>query len=249
MNVDAYFTHGEVEPAWVAGRVAIVVDVVRATTTMVEAMASGARGIIPTLSVEEALELGNTLGREDTILCGERGGLMVNGFDLGNSPRDFVAEKVGGKRLIMSTTNGTRAFRAVEGARVVLAGAFVNLAAVARAALQEVHAGADGLVVVCAGKEERFGLDDALCAGELIKLVEREWDGELVAGDGARAAQVLAERFTVGAEFLASTAAGQALVDVDLARDLEDCARVDARQVVPEMTDRQIHLRTSSDAG
>lgn len=243
MNVDAFLSHREVDPNAVNGGVAVVVDVVRATSTMVEALAHGARAILPALSVDEALELVKTLGREDTALCGERGGLKIEGFDLGNSPGEFTADRVEGKRLIMTTTNGTRSFRAAEGARKVFAASFLNVSAVARAAAGEIQEGATGLVVICAGKEGRFGLDDAVCAGALLRRFQEVWSGELFPGDGARACEALAERFTADAGFLSGTAAGRALVEVDLAQDLQDCARMDARDVVPEMKDRQIQLR------
>lgn len=243
MKVDVFLSHREVEGQGTANRVAVVVDVVRATSTMVEALASGARAIVPALSVDEALELANTLGREDTVLCGERGGLKVDGFDLGNSPGEFVPDVVQGKRLVMTTTNGTRSFRAAENANAVFAASFLNVTAVADAAAEELRRAGEGLVVICAGKEERFGLDDALCAGRLLQRFGETWGGETVAGDGARACLALAERFRPDTAFLESTAAGRALVQVGLGGDLEDCARLDARSEVPIMKDRQIRLR------
>ena len=133
------------------------------STTIVEALASGARGVIPTTSAEDAVRLAALLGREDTLLCGERKGAQIEGFDLGNSPGDFSAEIVRGKRLVMSTTNGTVAFSRAQEADRVLACAFTNLGAVAEAV-----GGEDSLVVVCAGRQGRFSLEDAVCAGHLL---------------------------------------------------------------------------------
>ncbi|MBT8397581.1 MAG: 2-phosphosulfolactate phosphatase [Gemmatimonadetes bacterium] len=133
MTIDVFFSPAVVDETSVEGKTAVVIDVIRATSTLVEALANGAKAIFPTLSTEEAVKLASSLGREDTLLCGERKGLKVEGFDLGNSPAEFTAEVVGGKQLVMTTTNGTRAFAAVEAADRVLAASFLNLSAVVEA--------------------------------------------------------------------------------------------------------------------
>jgi len=189
MRIDTYFTSGEVDPSALSEAAVVVIDVLRATTTVVEALANGARGIYPTASTEEAVKLAHSLGREDTLLCGERRGEKVEGFDLGNSPREFTREAVEGRRLVMSTTNGTRAFLAAHEGRRLLACAFTNLSAVASDVKSEPK-----LVVICAGREDQFSLDDALCAGRLIRAVTNGVEDEVVLNDAARAARVLAGR-------------------------------------------------------
>ncbi len=229
-----------------AGGTAVVIDVIRATSTLTEALANGARAIYPTGTTEQAIHLANSLGREDTLLCGERKGLKVEGFDLGNSPGEFERSRVEGKSLVMSTTNGTRAFLAAAGARRVLAGSFLNLAAVAARVDAEED---DFLVVVCAGKEGRFSLDDALCAGHLIRsLEERGWE-EMDLDDGSRASLALAREGEATPELLAETEAGRALVEVGLENDLELCAEVDRHRIVPEMRDRVIRVDPPSASG
>lgn len=238
MKIDTYFTPAEVDPAVVAGRTALVVDVIRATSTIVEALAGGAKAIYPTVSTEDAIRLATSLGREDTLLCGERRGLKVEGFDLGNSPREFDAERVGGKRLVMSTTNGTRALLAAQGARRVVVLALTNLSEVVRAVA------ADGdLVVICAGKEDRFSLDDALCAGLLLRdVTHRAGRDGVILNDQATAALSLGEAFEPDEGFLRRTAAGAALVDIGLEADLSICADLDRHALIPEMRDRTIRL-------
>ena len=145
MKIDVHFEPAAPLPDLTESLV-VVIDVLRATSSMVEALVNGAQGVYPAPSTEEAIKLASSLGREDTILCGEARGLMIEGFDLGNSPQEFSAERVAGKRLVMSTTNGTRAFFLVEDAVRVLACSFMNLSAVAAAAME-----ADSIVVVCAG--------------------------------------------------------------------------------------------------
>lgn len=245
MTLDVYFTPVAVETSLVEGRVAVVIDVIRATSTMVEALANGARGIFPTVSTEEAVKLASSLGREDALLCGERKGLRVEGFDLGNSPAEFTREVVEDKQLVMSTTNGTRALVAAEDADRILVASFLNLSAVVKA-LREV----DELVIVCAGKEDRFSLDDALCAGMLIRKLKEGEGADLFhaaadgvgMNDGARVALDLARKYSPDAAFLETTAAGAALVEVDLASDLELVAVLDRHPLVPEMKERRIGL-------
>lgn len=231
------------------GKIAIVIDVIRATTVIVEALAQGARAIFPTVTTEDAIALAQTLGREDTILCGERRGLRVDGFDLGNSPREFSAERVKGKQLVMSTTNGTRSLRACQGARRTFILAFTNVQAVVDQV--KVLATSDPalkVVLVCAGKEGRFALDDAVCAGLFLKaLTTPDEDTQAPAratmlDEGSRVALHLADAFPLSERFLRTTAAGGALVEVELAEDLASCARLNTVSIVPEMEDRVIRV-------
>jgi 2-phosphosulfolactate phosphatase len=239
MKILTYFSALEAEASEVTADTAVVIDVIRATSSIVEALANGARAIYPTVSTEDAIKLANTLGREDTLLCGERKGLKIEGFDLGNSPREYIGETVAGKRLVMSTTNGTRAFAATQGAKRTVVLSFLNLGAVADELAQ-----AEGEVaVVCAGKDGRFSLDDALCAGLLLGLLGQARGGNgLVLDDASRTALAIAEAYPLNPEFLRSTAAGAALVEIGLAEDLPVCAERDRHGFVPELVDRMIRI-------
>lgn len=240
MKIDTHFTVDEVDPASLQFSVVVVIDVVRATTTMTEALANGARGIYPTASTEEAVKLATSLGREDTLLCGERKGAKVEGFDLGNSPREFTGPTVSGKRLVMSTTNGTRAIvTGGEGERLV-ACAFTNLGAVG-----ETLKDAASVAILCAGREDRFSLEDALCAGLLIARLRSDHDVTPVLNDASRAALALADSLQPDRAFLSDTAAGRALLGIGLGDDLDICAHVDRHSIVPEMRDRAITLSKS----
>jgi 2-phosphosulfolactate phosphatase len=242
MRVRTYFSAAEAEEAELAGRAAVVIDVIRATSTIVEALAGGARAIYPTASTEDAIRLATSLGREDTLLCGERKGLKVEGFDLGNSPREFSGDQVRDRRLVMTTTNGTRAFVAAQQAAPVLVASFLNLGAVV-----DRLASLDGdLAIICAGKEGCFSLDDALCAGiilqELLARKEARGEGHPGLNDASRAALTLGSSFVPDVELLRRTSAGAALVEVGLGDDLFLCAQRDRHALVPEMTDRMIRL-------
>jgi 2-phosphosulfolactate phosphatase len=237
MNVDVFFSPAVVDEASVEGRTAVVIDVIRATSCVVEALANGARGIFPTVLPEEAVKLASSLGREDTLLCGERKGLKIEGFDLGNSPREYVAEVVEGKQLVLSTTNGTRAFLSAEDAERVLAASFLNLSAVV-----DTLRGVEELVVVCAGKENRFSMDDALCAGLLLKRLRDGGEENLTMNDAGRVVLDLAEKYEPTEAFLRSTRAGRALEEIGMDGDLAFCASMDRHAIVPEMKERRIGL-------
>lgn len=237
MRIDAHFTLAEVDPATLSDASAVVVDVVRATTCIVEALANGALAIYPTESTEEAVRLAQSLGREDALLCGERKGVKVEGFDFGNSPHEFAPDAVAGKKLVMSTTNGTRALGAAAGARRVIVGALTNLGAVAQAVSDD-----EALALVCAGRNGIFSIDDALCAGHLIRRVVESVPGEHELNDAARAALALAEGQEPTAGFLATTAAGQAIAAIGFEEDLEVCGAVDRHDIVPVLHDQAITL-------
>lgn len=236
MNLDVFLTPGEVAPADTADRLVVVIDVLRATSTIVEAIGAGAKAIYPVGSIEEAIRLANSLGRDEVLLCGERKCLPIEGFDLGNSPAEFTAERVAGKTLVMSTTNGTTAMSLAPGAARVLIASPLNLSAV----VDEIARADADPVLVCSGRERHFGLEDAVFAGQLAMRVMAARPGEWEQNDGARAAITLAERFSLDAELFASTAAGRGIVAAGLGDDLAFCAQVDRHAVVPVFQDRQI---------
>ncbi|HEX8455190.1 MAG TPA: 2-phosphosulfolactate phosphatase [Longimicrobium sp.] len=244
MRLDVFMTPAEALPAEVAGRTVVVIDVLRASSSIVEAMASGARTIFPVASIEEAIRLANTLGRDGVLLCGERRSLTIEGFDLGNSPGDFTPERVGGKTLVMTTTNGTASMAAAAGAGRVIVGALLNLDAVVE---ELVRTGAEP-VFLCSGREGRFGLDDAVTAGRMIgALMEALPAAEWTMNDGARAALALGRAFDGDAAALfAETAAGRQVADAGLEADLAFCAQTNLRDVVPVLQDRSITLNGSA---
>ncbi|MDB5069812.1 MAG: hypothetical protein JWM87_923 [Candidatus Eremiobacteraeota bacterium] len=224
-------------PPWssdtVRGADVVVVDVLRATTTIATALANGAAGVIPVAEPEDAIALGNRLGRDRVLLCGERHSLRIEGFDLDNSPASFTPQAVEGKTLLITTTNGTRALRAVATAASVRTAALVNRTAVADAL---VHENGD-IVIVCAGEGNGFALEDALGAGALVDtLLTLIGDVELC--DGARAAALLyravAARLT---DAVASADHAQSLAQKGFARDVTRCAALDTLQVVPTLRD------------
>jgi len=237
VKIDVHYTPAEIEPAVLAEATVVVIDVVRATTSIVEGLANGLRAVFPMSSTEDAVKLAASLGREDTLLGGERKGLKIEGFDLGNSPTEYMGEHVEGKRLVMTTTNGTPVLRAADEAGRGLVCAFTNLSAVARSLLGDAH-----VVIQCAGREGRFSFEDALCAGNLLLKVRELGDEELELNDPGRAACVLAEGIDVSVDFLRGISAGASIDALGLGEDLIICAEVDRHAIVPQLRDGSISI-------
>ncbi|WP_031518030.1 2-phosphosulfolactate phosphatase [Desulfofalx alkaliphila] len=143
---------------------AVVLDILRATTTITTALANGCRGVIAVAEVEEARALAAAKGK--VLLGGERGAVRLPGFHLGNSPLEYTADKVGGKTVVLTTTNGTGTIElAVQRAAHVLMGSLLNVRAVA----QELAAFKGHILLACAGTRGKFSLEDTLAAGWIIK--------------------------------------------------------------------------------
>jgi 2-phosphosulfolactate phosphatase len=207
--------------AVVDGPCAVIIDVLRATSTLTVALMNGARGVIPVAMPQEAIAL--RAARTGTLACGERDGRIVPGFDLGNSPHEYTAERVGGKSLAFASTNGSLAMLAARGARRRVLAAFVNLRAVEERVRRERE-----VAIVCAGKLGRFSLEDVACAGLLIARLEAQ--GSVSSDAAARLARALAPadagevRALVGGASHARELAGMGDAYV---RDVEFCAGLD----------------------
>jgi 2-phosphosulfolactate phosphatase len=195
----------------------IVVDVLRATSSIAQALAGGYQRVLCCSEIDEARALRAEI--PDSVLAGERLAGPIPGFDLGNSPREFVEPR--GETLILTTTNGTRAIvAAAADCEVVLVGSLLNLGAVAGAAREH----GDDVEIVCAGVEGRFTLDDAYCAGRIAELVEGERT------DSAEAAVRIARSFASAEEGLRASRNPHEFV---VEHDLEWCARESVLEVVP----------------
>lgn len=173
------------EPDELRGGVAVVIDVLRASTTIVHALAAGAKTVIPCEEVDEARKLAANHSDGECLLGGERDGLRIEGFDLDNSPLAYTEEIVGGRTIVFTTTNGTRALARAKQAETVLIGAFVNMQAIINDIVirrQPVH-------LVCAGTNGAMTCEDVLFAGAVASdLLDR---GYLTSTDETRIASRL----------------------------------------------------------
>lgn len=239
MRVDVFFGPHEISAADVANRVVAVVDVLRASTTIAVALANGARAVIPLPSSEEVISRAKSLDSGAAKLAGERKMQGIPGFDLGNSPLEFTRATVDGKTILMSTTNGTGAVLAVQGARDVAIASYVNFSAVLSMLRAALRGGTD-VAILCAGHERHFALEDSACAGLFVRhIIEKHTTAEI--NDAAQAAMFIDRRFGANLKRLfRASAHGSALAEAGFADDLVACAKVDSYPVIPLYQERQI---------
>jgi 2-phosphosulfolactate phosphatase len=235
LRLDVAFTSAEVKGT-VGRRTVVVVDVLRATSTMIEALVNGARSILPVAAVDEAVRKADELGRDNVLLCGERDAEAIRGFHLGNSPLEFTAERVAGKTLVMTTTNGTPALLIGASGSACLVGALLNAQAVAR---RIVELGNDALLL-CAGREGSFALEDALCAGRIAGYVRGQTG--TVSGNDALTATLRMSRARPSVRTLARTAAGRRIVEIGRREDIVFCAQENRYDAVPVLDEHRIRL-------
>ncbi len=218
------------------GKVFVVIDVLRATTTIIEALSNGCTEVIPVVTVDEAFSLAKTLPGEETLIGGERGGLKVDGFDLGNSPREYTRDFVSGKRVVLTTTNGTKALQSVAGCEHVIVAGFTN----AHGVVQRCTTLQADPVMVPAGKKGRFSLEDVVCGGMMMDLLEREG---VALTDGARASRILYKAFAPNLLEMARTCEhGQELIRLGLDEDLAFCVRTNVSSCVPVFKKGSVRL-------
>jgi 2-phosphosulfolactate phosphatase len=236
MEISFYPTIEQTDRDGLTGALVVIIDVLRSGSTVIAALESGATRIIPVEGLETALRVARASDRASHVLAGERGGRMIEGFDLGNSPPAFTPAAVGGTTVILTTTNGTRAVAAAAKADRMLICAINNCGAVARAVR-----GATRLAILCCGTEGRLSAEDVLCGGMLLdELGDRL--GAAPPEDAARLARLLARE--VGGrveEFLLSCENGRSLAAMGLAADVVHCARRDSSRLVPEVKGGTIH--------
>lgn len=218
------------------GKVFVAIDVLRATTTIIEALSNGCTDVIPVLTVDEAFSLAKRLPEEETLIGGERGGLKVDGFDLGNSPREYSRDVVSGKRVILTTTNGTKALQSVAGCEHVFVAGFTNVHAV----VQRCIVLKADVVMVPAGGKGKFSLEDVVCGGMMMQLLEREG---VALTDAARAACILYRAFAHDLlEMARNSEHGRELIRVGLEEDLALCVQTNISSSVPCFRDGSVRV-------
>jgi 2-phosphosulfolactate phosphatase len=213
-----------------SGVTAVVFDVLRATSSMITALEHDVTALWPVETIEEAHQMKTKL--PGAVLAGERKGLPIEGFDLGNSPEEF--EEVAGKQVIMTTTNGTRAIQQIKHAARVLIGSLLNLDALADHLFVEPP---KKLLLVCAGTGDEFSLEDSIAAGALVARLS----DEMQLTDAAILVQGIYDR--VGEdlrEWLRQTRNGRALIKLGKGRDVDACAKLSRYDVVGILRDEYV---------
>jgi len=236
MRADIQFVPGNVPADEAEGKVFVVIDALRATTTVIEALSNGCTEVIPVVSVDDAFDLAKKSPGKATLIGGERGGVKVDGFDLGNSPREYTRDVVWGKRVVLTTTDGTKAFHWVAASEHVLVGAFTNAHAVVQRCIA---LGADP-VMVPACKRGKFSLEDAVCGGMMIDLLEKRG---VDLTDGARAASILYRSFDGDLlEMARISEHGRTLIRLGFEEDLSFCVQTNISLLVPVFRNGSVRL-------
>jgi 2-phosphosulfolactate phosphatase len=216
----------------VADRTVVVVDILRATSCMVTAFAHGIKSIIPYAKLEDCM------ARKDAecFTAGERDGKKVDGFDLGNSPFEYMDKNLKGKSIAFTTTNGTQAIVKSKGAREIIIGSFLNISAVAN----HLQKGENSVLIVCAGWKGKVNLEDTLFAGALIELLKDTFEPECDAPLAAHHLYTLAKSNML--EFLKPSSHVKRLARLGIEKDIEFCLTLDHYSVVPVLKDDALVL-------
>ncbi|WNQ09407.1 2-phosphosulfolactate phosphatase [Paenibacillus aurantius] len=214
-------------------KTAVIIDVLRATSNMVTALAFGSSGVAPVETVQQAV----SVRREEDLLGGERNCRRIPGFDLGNSPFEYMESYISGRRVVMTTTNGTRAIQKSLKARHVLAASLLN----ARACAEAVWELRKDVMVLCSGTQDNFSLEDGLGAGFLLQELAVLADGKLELNDFGKAmlecSLSLKDRLE---ETLLACANGVRLTKLGYRDDVLYCARLNQYNLVPVLKDGQL---------
>lgn len=222
---------------WVDKKV-VVLDILRATSSTVTALGNKAIEVIPVVEPGEAIELVKSLGARECVVGGERKGLKIEGFELGNSPAEYGESKVAGKKVILCTTNGTKAIKNFQGAAEVLIGSFLNVQTIA----DYVKEGGMHLVLVCSGRDQHLCLEDLACAGLIVKLLEEagvviEWT------DSAKLAYFVWEKAAPDLEaFIRQTEHGRYLSEIGLGGDIPDCLALNKFPLLPRYVNGKVAI-------
>ncbi|MEX2160196.1 MAG: 2-phosphosulfolactate phosphatase [Dehalococcoidia bacterium] len=242
MILDVCFT--PVQTARPGRTVCLVIDVLRATSSLATMFARGIEGVLVAETIEEARRLAEA--GPGVLLCGEERGLPPEGFDYGNSPVEFDALDLRGSRAVMATTNGTRALAMAAGCRAAYAASMLNVSSAARAAIEAGASDRLDIVAMCAGTGGRFALEDAFCAGAVVEVIERE-ASDVELADGASAALRVYRSYEGSAlEALADASHARLLQSIGLGADVAFCAQRDVFDVAPRLVRDDGVLRLTS---
>ena len=234
-TIDVYIAHNCVKQSEISGRLVFVVDILRASTTIITAFSNGAVNLYPALSIDEAFKL-----REDhpnALLCGERNARIVEGFDLGNSPFEYSSSVVAGKELIFASTNGSKALISSQGAQLSAVAALTNLSAAVK-----MSESFDSIAVICSGVNSRFSMEDFYFAGHLVMGIKNK-TGNAVLNDQAQVSELLALNNSDIREVIENSLHGRYLKSIGYDRDVDYASQVDTFDTVPIYSDGKLFSR------
>jgi len=236
MKANVYFVPAEADEDLLSGKNAIVIDVLRATTTIVTALNNGAKEVVPVNTRQMAMSEASDRGAERVITGGERETVKIEGFDFGNSPLDYSHEVVNGKSLILFTTNGTKALVKARLAKNLLACSLLNVSAIAEYLIKL----DEDFEIICSGGNGCFCLEDTFCAGKIIEHVLNT-DKNLQLTDSAKASLlVVKETGSNILKLLSECDHGKKLINHGFGKDIEFCSNLNAVNLVPAFLNNTI---------
>ncbi|MEW6412469.1 MAG: 2-phosphosulfolactate phosphatase [Candidatus Zixiibacteriota bacterium] len=241
MKIDLYLTPVPLSKATTAKKAVVVIDVLRSSTSICAALAAGARGVIPTPGPGEAGEMWTKIGGDMAVLAGERKGVKIENFQVGNSPAEFTAATVGDKFVIMTTTNGTGLFVKTHNANPVISCGLTNVSVVADRLAKENK----DTIIACAGRDGHFSIEDTICGGMLIDLLMEKHKAQLIQNDAASLALLL-YRTNKGRikQTIAEGEHGRFLASIGFADDVAVASATDSMPVLPVLKDGRLVLET-----
>ncbi|MFB6099144.1 MAG: 2-phosphosulfolactate phosphatase [Salinibacter sp.] len=238
MDAEVFLTHSNISEEDVQDRTVVVIDVLRACSTIVTALDRGARAVMPVLDMAQAGKIASNLDPDVYRLGGERNGEKIEGYHLGNSPQEYTEEVVDGRDIILNTTNGTRALQQAKEADHLVAACFLNAGRV----VDFVREHDDAVTIVCAGRQNRLALEDTLCAGLIL---DRLWNGHepYPVTDSAHTAYTLYHTDRNDLEnALRGANHAEWLAHQNFEEDLDYCFQIDALSVLPYYTENRLLL-------
>ncbi|CAN5481545.1 2-phosphosulfolactate phosphatase [soil metagenome] len=243
MTVEVYLTARAFGEDDLKGKTALVVDVLRASTTIVTALNNGARAIVPVADMAEAGKMAANLDPDSLILAGERGGVRIEGYHAGNSPAEFTEEAVRDKTIILNTTNGTLALHGARNAAKLAIGSFPNAT---RAA--EFLAESDDVVIICGGSDGRIALEDVLCAGFMVHYLTQNRNLSSLSD----AAQMTLTQYRADARRIPQAVRkadhARRLIGLGFDNDITDCVQLDTIPVLPIFKESRLVLERQTPA-
>lgn len=235
MNIEVFFSASNFSDVNAAGKVIVVIDILRCTTTIVTALNNNAKFVIPASTIEKAMKFYKMPG-EKVLMCGERRGKKIGNFDLGNSPLEFIESVVSDKVIVITTTNGTEAILKSQLANRIYMGSFLNFDAIVEKIKKE-----SKVILLCSGKEGRFSLEDVVYAGRIINTLKKDIDIQLK-GETSFVAEALGEKFQDIYEMLQLSDHGKYLESIGMEKDLEMCSKQSITKIVPEFKAGKIFI-------
>jgi 2-phosphosulfolactate phosphatase len=233
MKIDIIISADQIAENVIKDKTVVVVDVLRATSVIITAIGNGCTEILPVLTTEEAFEIKKN--NCNCLLGGERNAVKIQGFDLSNSPLEYTAGKVEGKTLVLTTSNGTRAVKGSLGARNLLVGAIINAQAVGDRILELDN----DAVIVNAGTDGWFSIDDFICSGFIIDCIA-EKNNNVVLTDIAKTAHYIYKQNSSITDFIKNSSHYQKIKELNLYDDLDYCCKKNITDVVPEYNNGRI---------